>query len=231
MADEIDNWLPSALLSLNAALANGWCSSPRGLVKRHPDACVIACANTWGLGATSDYVGRTKLDAASLDRFQPKIDWPIDEKLERALAEQSGGSLGLQWHDIVIRARSATKRQGLKIIISPRGTFGGISLLKQGFTAQECVDMTLAAGLSPDQKRSLGLENIVLNIAAEPTNDIRETVPLQARPIEDQIYHLIRDGEPIAAIKLIREVYNIGLSEARDIYEKFRDRLNELDAA
>lgn len=165
VADEIDNWLPSALLSLNAALANGWCSSPRGLVKRHPDACVIACANTWGLGATSDYVGRTKLDAASLDRFQPKIKWPIDQRLERALAEQSGGNIGLQWHDIVVRAREAVKRQGLKIIISPRGTFGGIALLKSGFEAQEVVDMTLASGISIDQKKALGLDNITMNKA------------------------------------------------------------------
>jgi cobaltochelatase CobS len=160
IADEIDNWMPSALLSLNAALANGWMTTPKGLIKRHPDACVIACANTWGLGATSDYVGRTRLDAASLDRFHPKINWPVDEKLERAVAEQQGGKEGLVWLNIVTSARHAASRQGLKVIISPRATFTGIALLQAGFSLREVVDMTLAAGLSPEQAKAIGLHNI-----------------------------------------------------------------------
>lgn len=219
VADEIDNWLPSALLSLNAALANGWCSSPRGLIKRHPDACVIACANTWGLGATSDYVGRTKLDAASLDRFQPKIEWPIDQRLERALAEQSGGTLGLQWHDIVIRAREATKRQGLKIIISPRGTFGGIALLKAGFEAQEVVDMTLASGISPNQKKALGLDNITMNEA------IVENYSKEMDAFHTQLEGLIRDKQIIQAIKLYRDKHNVELITAKDAVQLIRERI------
>ena len=119
IADEIDNWLPSALLSLNAALANGWISTPGGLIQRHKDACVIACANTWGLGATGEYVGRTKLDAASLDRFQPKIDWPYDEKLERAIANNLGGQDGLDWHDTIVDARSAASTSGAENHRSP----------------------------------------------------------------------------------------------------------------
>ena len=114
VADEIDNWLPSALLSLNAALANGWVASPKGLIKRHPDTCVIACANTWGLGATSDYVGRTRLDAASLDRFHPKINWPIDERLERAVAQNMAGELGTDWHDVVLKSPKGRPHTGPK---------------------------------------------------------------------------------------------------------------------
>src|ERR1700735_3008898 len=118
-ADEIDNWLPSALLSLNSALANGWVSNAKGLIRRHPKFICIACANTWGMGATNEYVGRTKLDAASLDRFQPKIDWPIDERLEMSIALELGGS---DWCQTVQSARKADKTQGLQIIISPRAT-------------------------------------------------------------------------------------------------------------
>jgi hypothetical protein len=156
-ADEIDNWLPSALLSLNAALANGFIATPAGMIQRHKDFVCIACANTWGLGATSDYVGRTKLDAASLDRFQPKIEWGYDEKLERALAETMAGPEGLAWHDTVSATRKKVAAQGLKIIISPRATFNGISLLQAGFAYSEVVDMTLAAGLSKEQKQAIGL--------------------------------------------------------------------------
>jgi MoxR-like ATPase len=157
VADEIDNWQPSALLSLNAALANGWTASPRGLIRRHPDACVIACANTWGLGATGDYVGRTRLDAASLDRFQPKINWPIDERLEAAIAKAQCEVHGPEWQAKVAYTRSRAKAQGLKVIISPRATFGGIALLQQGFDPQDVIDMTLGAGLSPEQAKAIGL--------------------------------------------------------------------------
>ena len=166
VADEIDNWLPSALLSLNAALANGWVSTPKGMIPRHPDACIIACANTWGLGATSDYVGRTKLDAASLDRFQPKIDWPIDEKLERAVADNQSGEYGYVWHNLVKNVRHQAKLQGLKIIISPRATFSGIALLHAGFSLAEVADMAFAAGLSTEQKTALKLPQAIEIAAA-----------------------------------------------------------------
>lgn len=152
LADEIDNWLPSALLALNAALANGFVSAPKGIIRRHPDCIVIACANTWGHGATNDYVGRTKQDAATLDRFQPKIHWPLDERLEAAIALNVASTLGRAWHVGILAARAAVATQGLKVIISPRATFSGISLLQAGFTFDEVIDMTVAAGLSEDQK-------------------------------------------------------------------------------
>jgi hypothetical protein len=155
LADEIDNWLPSALLSLNAALANGFVSTPGGLISRHKDCLVIACANTWGHGATNEYVGRSKQDAATLDRFQPKIHWPVDTKLEGAIAEASFGSAGRVWHDIICEARQKVADQGLKIIISPRATFSGLALLSAGFPLNEVMDMTFLAGLSPAQVNSI----------------------------------------------------------------------------
>lgn len=155
VADEIDNWSQGALVGLNAPLANGFGSFPDGMVKRHPDCIVIACANTWGLGATNDYVGRNKLDAASLDRFQPKMDWPIDPKLEMSIAVQMADGYGQVWCELVQGARAAAKRQGLKIIISPRATINGIALLQAGFEADEVVDMTFAAGLAKDQANAI----------------------------------------------------------------------------
>jgi MoxR-like ATPase len=155
VADEIDNWLPSALLTLNAALANGWISTPSGMIQRNSDFACVACGNTWGQGATADYIGRTKLDAASLDRFQPKIYWPIDERLELAIATESGGTAGVSWCRQVQTYRARALNQGLKIIISPRATFSGIALLASGFSVSEITDLTVAAGLSPEQRKSL----------------------------------------------------------------------------
>ena len=155
VADEVDNWNASALLSLNSALASGFCAFPDKLERRHKDCIIIACANTWGLGATSDYVGRSRLDAASLDRFHPKIDWPIDEKLEAAVAQQMWGESGITWHNIVLQFRQRVKSQGLKVIISPRATFTGIAQLQAGFSTEEVMKMTLLAGLSPEQIKGL----------------------------------------------------------------------------
>ena len=158
LLDEVDNFSSSALLAVNPATSNNFFQFPHGHFQRHKDCIIIACANTWGLGATNEFVGRTRLDAASLDRFQPKIHWTIDERLERAVAEQHGGELGLDWHDFVLKTRRSASKQGLKIIISPRATFAGISLLQQGFTDVEVIEMTIAAGLSPEQAKAIGVD-------------------------------------------------------------------------
>lgn len=209
VADEIDNWAPSALLALNAALANGWISTPIGMLRRHKDCIIIACANTWGLGATSEYVGRTRLDAASLDRFQPKINWPIDETLERAIAKQQGETLGTEWHDTVLAARRKAATQGLKVIISPRATFNGISLLLAGFERQEVIDMTLGAGLSAEQKKAIGLD------AAPATANAIATAHFS----NDHLRYLLNNGRKIEAIRLYREAHGCDLHVAKQAVE------------
>jgi hypothetical protein len=156
--DEIDNYGPSALLALNAATANHYCQFPCGLFERHKDFYLIACANTWGLGATNDYVGRNKLDGATLDRWQPKLFWGYDEKLEAAIAYAMGGELGRVWHNLIRGARQAASRQGLKIVISPRATYVGIGQLKVGFSMEKVAERTFLAGVSPEQRASLGID-------------------------------------------------------------------------
>ena len=119
------------------------------MIKRHSDFICIACANTYGHGATSDYVGRTRLDGASLDRFQPKIDWPIDEKLESCFTTNQ------RWTQIVQAARKRAKSHGLKILITPRATIAGAALIACGFSYRETVEQTFGAGLDSSQLASL----------------------------------------------------------------------------
>ncbi len=202
IADEIDNWMPSALVAMNAPLANGWVSTPLGMMRRHKDCCIVAAANTWGMGATDDYVGRSKLDAATVNRFPTKIDWPIDEKLERAIAYDMGRS---DWCDIVQSARAAAKSQGLKVIFSPRNTFEGIATLNAGFTLREVVDMNLTSGLKPEQVKALGLDKI-----QDLSNDKLTT-----------FRNYVEMGMKIEAIKLWRQdrEWQIGLRDAKDYVE------------
>ncbi|MDD4187637.1 MAG: AAA family ATPase [Bacilli bacterium] len=82
--DEIDNSDPSALIVLNAALANGYMDFPHETLEAHKDFRIIAAANTWGKGSDLEYVGRNVIDASTLDRFDT-IFFDYDRKMEQAL--------------------------------------------------------------------------------------------------------------------------------------------------
>jgi len=148
--DEIDASMPSAVLAFNAALAGRSADFPGETepVKRHPDLVVMAAANTWGLGGTVEYVGRNKLDAASLDRFV-MLEWDYDEDLERELTTDAA------WCSLVQRLRSEAKRRGLKVVISPRATLAGCRLLKFGFTTDQALDATVFARLPQSERQTL----------------------------------------------------------------------------
>lgn len=142
--DEVDASMPSAVLAFNAALSNGHADFP-GLdtpVGAHPDFRVIAAGNTWGLGATTEYVGRAKMDAAFLDRFV-QLAWGYDEVLERGLATNT------KWCERVQALRVKAKTRGLKIVISPRATLNGCRLLDAGLSWSEVEDATVRAKISP----------------------------------------------------------------------------------
>jgi hypothetical protein len=65
--------------------------------------------------------------------------------------------MGRQWHGVIRHARLKIKEHGIKVIISPRATLGGITLLQQGFDYAEVCEMTIYAGLSPQQIAQLAL--------------------------------------------------------------------------
>ena len=213
LLDEIDSYSPGALLAMNAALANNFCQFPHGLFERHKDFICLAAGNTWGLGATNDYTGRTKIDAATLNRFGAKIHWDLDEKLERHVAVNMDPVVGIQWHEIILRARAAARKNGLKIMISPRDTFSGISFLQQGFTTNEVLDMTILAGLAPEQADALGLRE--RETSGEVTRD----------QMLETIKHELRMGNKITAIKLHREAFGTDLREAKDACEALEEEL------
>ncbi len=146
--DDCDGSDPAVLVELNNALANGGCTFPDGYVKRHPDCCIVLTANTWGLGATNDYVGRMKQDAAFLDRFA-KLFWPIDEDLELATAPIEA------WTRRVQEIRANVKTKGLKVLVTPRASYYGAALLQAGLTQEEAEESCLKAAMSDDQWRSV----------------------------------------------------------------------------
>lgn len=148
LLDELDAGDNSALLALNAALANGSMSLPTAeLISRHKDTVIIGAANTFGQGATADYIGRTKIDAAFLSRFPVKFSWTYDDKLERNISGNEA------WAATVQNARKKAHAAGLKIVIDPRHSIAGAALLATGMTEQRVKELTYLASLTPDQRR------------------------------------------------------------------------------
>jgi cobaltochelatase CobS len=145
--DEVDASDNSALLALNAALANGTATFPDCQITRHPDCIVIATANTWGLGATADYVGRSKIDAAFLSRFPVRIHWDYDSALEVAISGNESFARR------VIDARERARTHGIKVIIDPRASQAGAALIAAGFKPDEAADMTYLANLTPEHRK------------------------------------------------------------------------------
>lgn len=144
LADECDAWAADATLVLNMAIENGAMAFPDKTVPRHKDFLLIAAANTFGAGATADYVGRNKLDGAFLDRFVT-LEWNYDEGFETMLSGNAA------WAGRVQAWRSRAKAKGIKVIISPRASIVGAKLLAAGFPEKEVIDMVVRKGMVQEQ--------------------------------------------------------------------------------
>lgn len=149
LLDECDSYDQQVTLTANAALANGVASFPDGMIKRHPDCIVLAAGNTTGNGATADFVGRNKLDAAFLSRFPVKIEWPRDPAIEKAIAAND------QWATRVMAARDRAQAAGVKHLIDPRHSQAGAALIAAGMSEDMAAELTYLAGLQDAQRRTV----------------------------------------------------------------------------
>jgi cobaltochelatase CobS len=154
--DEVDASMPSALLAFNAALSNGHCDFPDGCFEAHPDFRCMAAANTWGFGATHDYVGRAKLDEAFRNRFA-MLNWDTDETLERhlALRQINDQELGGRWVTHVQQCRANAARAGIRCVISPRASIGGCKLLQAGDTWQNAQESVIRMGMAEESWKQI----------------------------------------------------------------------------
>lgn len=155
-ADEFDAGNPNTNAVINAALANGTAGFPDGMIERHPNFAVVAAANTYGKGASARYVGRNKLDAATLDRFAT-IQWDTDEALEASLIGiqqpqtpfdlgQGGIVEGPKWLEICRKARQKAEDIKAEIIISPRAVQAGARLSAAGVGKAHLAEMFIYRG-------------------------------------------------------------------------------------
>jgi cobaltochelatase CobS len=155
--DEIDNAHPGIIAGMNSALANGHCAFASRIVKRHDSFRCVAAANTFGTGATRQFVGRNQLDAATLDRFVT-VAVDIDEKLEEALtlgALSENVQLAKEWLANVRKWRKNAGDKGLQVIISPRASIEGARLLGVGFDMTTVADMKVWKGIDASTRAKI----------------------------------------------------------------------------
>lgn len=170
LLDEMDGSLPSAVTPFNAVMANRVCDFPDAIIEAHPDFIAIAACNTYGAGASREYVGRYQQDAAVLDRFA-MLAWPYDPALEAAMigAPRPAGSpdpvriqritdpVAVQreaerWLERVQTVRKKVESLKLRHVISPRATITGAKLLAAGWPWKEVEEACIWRGLDADAR-------------------------------------------------------------------------------
>lgn len=157
LIDELDAAGAGSATYLNALLANGECVFPADIndtdkvtvEKKHPDFRVVACANTYGLGANRMYVGRNQLDAATLDRFVG-LDWDYDTDLECRIGETQP-----EWVTFVWALRAAQNELGIRAVFGTRKIIDGTDLLNAGISLARVSAATVWFGVSADDKSKL----------------------------------------------------------------------------
>ena len=144
LLDEFDAGNENVVLALNSALANGLCEFPDKQIERHKDFRCLASANTYGTGATLQFVGRNKLDGATLDRFVV-IEHDYDSKLEFALCGND------KWAERVLSIRKSIDKLGIRHIVSPRASINGAKLLAIGWKQAEVEQAVIWKGLDKSE--------------------------------------------------------------------------------
>lgn len=143
LLDEIDAADPNMLVQINAACSNGCVSVPvyqTEPLQQHEDFVLIAAANTFGYGASREYVGRNQLDAATINRYQMgTIEMDYDKNVERAIAQsviedEDVSSNLLRWAWVV---RDKIADHGVRRVMSTRTIEHAARLLRAGVSMEE----------------------------------------------------------------------------------------------
>jgi MoxR-like ATPase len=140
--DELDASAPEAVVAFNGMTDDQpFYTFPCGQRDQHDDYVALACMNTYGNGASADYVGRFKQDAASMSRFvRVYIDY--DKRIERSLAGKNADILQRVWD-----LREACTRLAIRHIVSTRMVLFGAKAREAKATRKEIDRDVLFAGL------------------------------------------------------------------------------------
>lgn len=152
LVEEIDRSEATALIALNAAMANKIMDTPViGMIEQHPLCTIIATANTAGVGATEEYITANQLDASTRDRFI-YISMEFDDKIATKIAKGDK-----QLVKFIEKWNTACEKCGLiQNTCSYRAITDIKDLLGMGFTMREALEnAVLKASVPKDNLRSV----------------------------------------------------------------------------
>jgi len=159
LIDELDNGNANANTQIKVLSDNEEAFFPCGLVQRHKDFRIMACANTTGTGANAQYIGRNQQDKALLNIFK-FIPFDIDEAFEESIAWREYISWGgvaenkKQFDGLIkeIRLiRQSINELAINHIISPRNTKFFFRDIARGVDVTEATSSILIRELPPAQ--------------------------------------------------------------------------------
>lgn len=149
MLDEIDASIPEVLVILNAAIANRYFDFPNGRIEAHKNFRVVSAGNTFGKGASFEYVGRNQLDGASLDRFAV-IEINYSPRIENSLTDNQ------ELLEFVRDFRKACEKAGINHIVSYRCIIRLSKMLSiEGMNQQEVMKESLFKNLEEDDLKMI----------------------------------------------------------------------------
>lgn len=145
LLDEIDAAPAEVIVAINAALANGKLYLPRHdnperrVIVRHPDTIIVCAANTWGMGPNATYVGRSALDAATLNRFAGQKHFVgFDTNRERATLNTRPDLA-----DSLFKIREGTETYKIRRLVTSREFIAAAELAACGLTDSEIIEALL----------------------------------------------------------------------------------------
>ena len=165
--DEIDNGNENILMCLKGFMS-GHVFMPYGMQEIHKDFRLCATMNTWGQGATREYVGRCPLDAALLDEFVT-MEWPYDENFERKLCCNMDHA-GFIEHFFTLRRRATSMK--IKVIFSTRSLIQCLKLFKStDWPITDILDRVIFRNLKQAEKDRLPLASDTPTFKANDAQD------------------------------------------------------------
>lgn len=148
MIDEADASIPEALITINAAMGNGYHEFPVGMVPVE-GVHFVACGNTTGDGSDDMYTARAVLDQATMDRFAV-VRMGYCREVEMALAR---GDRALV--EFMERLRRAADQNGIRATFSYRTIQNMVALKGMDLPLTQALEAVVLKGLPPEHVRVL----------------------------------------------------------------------------
>ena len=121
LLDEFTALDPAVAQICNAALANDEIETTTGTVYRNPNCIIVATSNTYGSGASRQYVANNQLDASTIDRFVGGI-------IEVSYSESYESQYDREVVSYIHTLRNVIREYDLRRIASTRMIQAGVAL-------------------------------------------------------------------------------------------------------